>query len=64
MKTTTTEILNKEGKVIKRVTVTEDEQVLAPPTYPMPFYPVYTPQTMPLYDPRPDIGPPIITCNY
>jgi hypothetical protein len=39
MKTTTTETFDKNGKIIKRVTVTEDEQVLAPPTYPMPFYP-------------------------
>ena len=39
MKTTMTETFDKNGKIIKRVTVTEDEQVLAPPTYLLPFYP-------------------------
>jgi hypothetical protein len=37
MKTTMTETFDKNGKIIKRVTVTEDEQVLAPPTYLLPF---------------------------
>jgi hypothetical protein len=48
MKTTTTETFDKNGKIIKRITVTEDEQVLAPPTYPLPFYPGYLPPLVPL----------------
>ena len=47
MKTTTTETFDKDGKVIKRETVTEDEQILSPPVSPYPISPNYPPTPWP-----------------
>ena len=62
MKTTITETFDKTGKVVKRVTVTEDEQILTSPAYPAPIYPIYPPQPFP-WNPTPNTGWPIITCE-
>ena len=60
MKTTTTETFDKDGKVVKRVTVTEDEGAPVWPVYPSPVlpYPTYPPtQVVPYYPPY------TITCH-
>ena len=60
MKTTTTETFDKDGKVVKRITVTED----APQTFPyMPTTPVIPPTLLPYYEPEPGRYAPIITCT-
>ena len=57
MKTTITETFDKDGRVVKRVTVTEDEQTIAP-ILPAPFLPAYPYPNSPSYP-----QPPIITLS-
>ena len=54
MKTTTTETFDKNGKVVKRITVTEDEGIPIGPVYPAPILPA----PHPVYDLPP--YPPVI----
>jgi hypothetical protein len=57
MKTTVTETIDKNGRVTKRVTVTEDEQYPVMPIYPAPYIPLRPPDiTWPPYTPQ-------VTCN-
>ena len=60
MKTTTTETFDKNGKVIKRVTVTEDEQM---PSYPPGLSPHVPPSQFPRDPCDPSYWPPIVTCG-